>query len=199
MLKRFGLISALVLLLAGILPAVASATDSATDYAPVGSNVYQVTITGTASGNAFSRTGLVVMSRTITRTTTNGVNALDVWLTSGSPITSPQRGAITFASNNYYIGSRSLVDLAFVTWNAATQTVTVRPDANTAAIGANVFNSSSGVLGSLYQIYGGQMQLRLTNGGTRVSGTIDVIAKGAYYYTQVRYQATITGIYIGTA
>lgn len=166
--------------------------------APSGSMVYQVTISGTASGNPFTRTGYVVLSSTITRTTTNGVNPLDVWLTSGNPLTSPQLGAISFGTNNSYLGGSSLLDIAYVAYNGTTQTITIQPDPSYGGIGANVFNSSGGLLGSLYQIYGGQMQLQLRDGGSTIAGTVDVVAKGAYYYTQASYRATVTGRFVGT-
>ncbi len=165
---------------------------------PPGSLVYEVTISGSVSGRPFTRTGYVVLSPSITNVTTNGINPLDVWLTSGNPLAAPEVGAISFATNNLYLGSLSRVDLAYVSYDGASRTITVQPDPNYAGLGANVFNNSSGLLGGIYQIYAGTMQLQLSEDARAITGSIGVVGKGAYYYTQVPYQGTITGRFVGT-
>jgi hypothetical protein len=196
-LRTTRLLFALVLVLALFVATIAPRSASASSI-PAGSLIYEVTIRGSASGNAFNRVGYVVLTPTITRDTTNGVNPVDVWFVSGNPVVTPQVGAINFATNLQLRNHRSALDVAYVTWDSRTATITVRPDWQYAAIGLNVFNNSSGLLGGIYQIYDGQLQLQLGNGGSTISGTVNFVAKGAYYYFNVPYNATIQGRLVQT-
>ncbi len=63
-------------------------------------------------------------------------------------------------TNNALLSSDSQIDLAFITFDPATQLITVQPDPNLSAVGANVFIASSGLLTNAYQISNGAMHIQ---------------------------------------
>ncbi|PPS45658.1 hypothetical protein B1A85_05285 [Chroococcidiopsis sp. TS-821] len=156
--------------------------------------VYQVTIRGNVLQRPFQRTGFVVVSPTVTRVTQNGVNPFEVALASGNPYTSPDRGAIWFATNNRLVGSRASLDLAYVNYNPGTAVVTIQPDSRIAATGSNIFTAVPGITATPYQIYGGYMQLQFQNNFQRIAGQIDVVGRGLTFSPSNRYTAIISGV-----
>lgn len=153
---------------------------------------YQVTITGSAGGRAFTRTGTLTVTSTITNVgTTNGVNPLDVVLTSGTPVTSPQTGAIQYATNTYLLGGSAQLDMSYVSYNQSTRTISIQPDGRLAATGLNCFNVANGLTASLYLVNSGQMNVTLSSNGQRVTGTINFV--GYAFGPGLPYQATISG------
>jgi hypothetical protein len=162
--------------------------------------VYDVAIQGTVSGRSFQRAGQVyVLPGTITTTTTNGVNPLEVWLRSGSPATSPQTGAIWFATNNAFLGSRAQLDLAYVSAPSGQLRIDVKPDWRVSATGGNVFNALSGLTADMYQIFDGAMQVTFSSDARQVTGTVSILGTGAIFHSNTPYTATFSGTYKGTA
>ncbi len=158
------------------------------------SGLYDVTIRGNADGIPFQRTGTLYLLPTITRTTTNGVNPVDVCLFSGSPFVSPQSGAIWLHSNSYCVNTRGArLDMARVSMSRANSRMLVQPDPSISAVGVNGFNNSSGLLANVYQIFGGYQLLEFRNGGRTVVGTIDVVGTGAIFDSENHYRATLVG------
>ena len=153
-------------------------------------SVYNIIIEGIAQGNYFRRSGQLYIYPTIAADgTQNGVNLVDLFIGSGNPIGSPQTGAILFGTNNTFIGSSSQIDLAYV--NTSSNQITIVPDSRVASLGTNVFSSASGVTAGLWQVYDGSVNLQFQ--GELVSGTIDILAKGAYYNFGNTYKANISG------
>jgi len=157
---------------------------------------FAVVMSGNTSfGQPFVRTGVVVLTRTVTRVTTNGVNPVDVALASGNPAITPEVGAINFGTNSAFLGGRAAIDLAYV--NTAvrgnTLTVTVQPDPRIAATYANFFTVNSGLTAFPYNVNTGTMVLTFTTDArgqlTSVTGRVDI----ADALKGTRYQATLTG------
>src|SRR5688500_1508048 len=71
--------AALTVAAAGVAAADPARATQATEF------VYEVTIEGTASGNAFSRTATLTVLPTVTEVTENGVNPYEACLRSGFP------------------------------------------------------------------------------------------------------------------
>ncbi len=151
---------------------------------------YSVTITGTASGNPFTRTGTLVVANTVTRVTTNGVNPLEVCLASGSPASSPDAGAIWLNTNSACISSRATLDTAFVSTSGGT--VTVQPDSRIAATGSNVFTTRRSITACPYFPSAGAASYTFFANNT-VSGTIRITGYGGAFCGTSTYVASITG------
>lgn len=100
-------------------------------------------------------------------------------------------------TNNAMIGSRTQIDLAFVTSDSQTNTITVKPDPRLSAVGANGFNSHSGLLANLYQIFDGSMQIQFQDNFKTIFGTIDILGTGAIFHSNTRYTAQIAGTFVG--
>ena len=113
------------------------------------------------------------------------------------PATNPQSGAIWFMTNNVMIGNRAQIDLAFVTFDTQTNTITVRPDPRLSAVGANGFNSHSGLVANLYPIFDGSMQIQSKDGFKTISGIIDTFGTGAIFHSNTRYTAQISDTFVG--
>jgi hypothetical protein len=160
---------------------------------------WSVTIQGESNDQVFQREGrlIVTQSPISTAGTTNEANQFELFLISGNPTTSPQSGAIWFMTNNAMIGSRAQIDLAFVTFNAQTNTITVKPDPRLSAVGPNGFNSHSGLLANLYQIFDGSMQIQSQDNFKTVSGTINILGTGAIFHSNTQYIAQISGTFLG--
>jgi hypothetical protein len=154
---------------------------------------YAVNISGTVLQRPFYRSGLVRIVPTITTTTQNGVNPVDVLLASGNPGANPQTGAIQFMTNNAFIGSPSRLDLAYVSYFPQYALLRSQPDSRIAAVGANIFNALSGITAQAYQIYDGYMDIQYLNGGQNISGVIDVVGRGLTFSSQNRYTARFSG------
>ena len=154
-------------------------------------SVYNIIIEGAANDNYFRRSGQLYIFPTVALPETqNGVNPVDLFISSGSPIGSPQTGAIRLGTNTEFLDRRTPIDLAYVTTNS--NQITIVPDYRLASLGVNVFSSFSGVTAGLWQVYDGSINLMFQD--QRVSGTIDVLAKGEYYYFNSPYRANISGV-----
>jgi hypothetical protein len=159
---------------------------------------WSITIQGKSNGKVFQRQGLLFITQSAsTAGTRNQANPLEVFLTSGNPVTNPQSGAIWFMTNNVMIGSRAQIDLAFVAFDTHTNTITVVPDPSVSAVGANGFNSHSGLLANLYQIFDGSMQIQFQDNFKTISGTVDLLGTGAIFHSNTRYTAQISGTFVG--
>src|SRR5918992_1090663 len=125
-------------------------------------SIYNVVMQGEALDIPFQREGMLLITRVPigTEGTQNGENPFEVFLISGNPGAAPESGAIWFMTNNAFLGSDSQVDLAFTTFDPGTQIITVQPDPNLSAVGANVFNARSGLLANAFQIFDGTMQIQ---------------------------------------
>jgi hypothetical protein len=156
------------------------------------SGSYDVTITGVAGGRSFSRRGTVRILGTISEVgTTNGVNAVDVCLISGSPAARPEVGAIWFGSNSGCSpgASAAHLDLAYV--EVSGSTVTVQPDQRIAATLGNHYTVSSGLAACPFAPVSGSM--RVTASGGRLTGRVDITGYGGAFCGQSRYQADLEG------
>ena len=159
---------------------------------------WSITIQGESDGKVFQRQGLVFITRSAsTAGTTNQANPLDVFLTSGNPATNPQSRSIWFMTNKVMIGNRAQIDLAFVTFDTQTNTITVVPDPMISAVGANGFNSHSGLLANLYRIFDGSMQIQFQDNYNTISRTVDLLGTGAILHSNTRYTAQIFGTFVG--
>jgi hypothetical protein len=158
------------------------------------SAVYDVQLQGNVNGVPFSRTGGMAVGPTVTAATSNGVNPIDLCLGSGSPFITPELGAIWFSTNTVCVNSSGArLDMAFVSADPQAGVVTIRPDPNTSATGANGFSQSSGLTGAVWQIFDGAMTVSFQGNGETVTGTIDFLGTGAIFHSQNRYTATLTG------
>jgi hypothetical protein len=159
---------------------------------------WSITIQGESNGKVFQRQGLLFITQSAsTAGTTNQANPFEVFLTSGNPATNPQSGAIWFMTNNVMLGNRAQIDLAFVTFDTQTNTITVVPDPKVSAVGANGFNSHSGLIANLYQIFDGSMQIQFQDNFKTISGTVDILGTGAIFHSKTRYTGQISGTFIG--
>lgn len=161
---------------------------------------WQVTIQGTVYGRPFTRQGNLYLTEPFSSAATvNGANPIEVALFSGTPITSPQIGAIQFVTNDGILGYRTQLDLAYVSFDGQAGRVEVQPDGRLGAnAGRNVFNALSGFTANLYQIYGRRMQLQFRDNYETVSGVIDFLGNPFIEPAAAPYQATLTGRFVGS-
>ncbi|MEV7012364.1 hypothetical protein [Streptosporangium sp. NPDC051022] len=172
-------------LVATALPAPAQASGTAR-----GSASYSVTISGNVNGRNFQRSGTVVLRSTVTRVTTNGVNPVDVCLKSGFPAGAPDVGAIWYGSNSACVRSAASLDMAFVSVNG--NTVTVSPDKRISATSANNFTATSSITTCIYYPVEGGATYTFRDNGT-VSGRISIRGFGGYPCGNSTYNATLSG------
>jgi hypothetical protein len=167
---------------------------------------WNVTLTGESLGYPFQRSGYLIATPTIAtdNVSGNGVNAFDIWLVSGNPPATPEGGSIWFATNRAFYGAigdmnaGSLLDLAYVSWDAASTTLSVQVDPNVAAASTfNLFNASSGLLADAYLIRDGQMVLQFQDNMNSVVGQAALVGTQHLYYTSTPYNVTIEGTYGG--
>lgn len=164
-------------------------------------SVYNVIIQGQALDISFQREGQLLITQVPIGPagTQNGINPFEVFLISGNPGGSPESGAIWFMTNNAFLGSDSQIDLAFTTFDPETQIITVQPDPNLSAVGANVFNARSGLLANAYQIFDGAMQIQSQDNWQTITGQINILGTGAIFHSNSPYTAVISGTYAGEA
>lgn len=166
----------------------------------VPASYWEITIQGQSQDATFQRKGYLVATNTLTTAgTSNGVNVIDMAIYSGSPLLSPESGAIAFMSNNGFIGD-SLVDLVYITFNQNQGCYIMQPDPNmdVNTFTPNVFNTYSGLLANAYQIYNGYATFCSQDGFKTVTGEINVQGSGAQFTRLPSdYKATFTGIFIG--
>lgn len=187
------------------------ATDNADDDAEVDSArntipanaTYEITIRGKVNGKKFELTGKLRVRETMNEFTLNDVNGRDVFLEIGDPLVKPKTGALWLATNNGFFGkfgykkAYERMDLANVDLNDESGRLTVKLDGDLTASGLNRFNTSSGLLASIYTAYKGTMKLDFDKDGDRVSGSVSI--KGVQHYIPgylqgvVSYSASISG------
>ena len=164
-------------------------------------SIYNVIIQGEALEIPFQREGLLLIIRAPigTEGTQNGENPFEVFLISGNAGAAPESGAIWFMTNNAFLGSDAQIDLAFTTFDLERQIITVQPDPNLSAVGANVFNARSGLLANAFQIFDGAMQIQIEDKWqTTITGQVNILGTGAIFHSNSRqYIAQITGTYVG--
>lgn len=167
---------------------------------------WNVTLSGTALGYPFQRSGYLIVTPTIDEygASQNGVNPLDIWLVSGNPMTSPETGSIWFASNRAFyssigdVNADSLLDLAYVGWDSASATLSVQVDPNIAAASTfNLFNATSGLLADAYLVRDGQLVVQFQDNWNTVVGQAALVGTQHLYYTSTPYNVTISGAYGG--
>jgi hypothetical protein len=152
--------------------------------------VWKVTISGTAGGNSFSRTGALALAPTQTRITTNGVNPVDVCLISGEPAAVPQTGALQLSSNAACYGYPSKIDMGWVKVSGGTLTFT--PDSRLGATYINNHTDMSGLLACMYFPVSGSAKYTFYSDGT-IRGTINYNGFGGASCGWSAYKATVTG------
>lgn len=158
---------------------------------------YQVWLSGDVSGHSFARPATLVVTESIDRgASSNGVNAIDVCLSSGNPYATPASGAIAFGSNTGCLPAARAQDIDMVFLEVNGGEVTIRPDATMLAVGLNAFTVTASVTSPIYMIETGEM--RLSFDGDAVAGTIDVIGfcsfcTGGAGGSRGRYQAALEG------
>lgn len=162
-------------------------------------SIYNVIIQGQALDIPFQREGTLIITQVPigTEGTQNGVNPFEVFLISGNPGGAPESGAIWFMTNNAFLGSNSQIDLAYTTFDPETQIITVQPDPNLSAVGANVFNARSGFLANAYQIFDGAMQIQSLDNWQTITGQVNILGTGAIFHSNSPYIAEISGTYAG--
>lgn len=134
---------------------------------------YRLELVGEISGRAFTRTAELVVTQTIDEVATvNGVNALDVCLTSGFPPGQPEVGAIWFGTNSGCLPSTTAADIDMAYVEVDGSTIIARPDESVMAVGVNTLTANDGLTALLYWIQDGAIDL--TFDGDDVSGTIGV-------------------------
>ncbi|MDN3514203.1 MAG: hypothetical protein NG747_07370 [Candidatus Brocadia sp.] len=159
------------------------------------SRLFNITIQGTVSGWSFTRTGILVLSPTVTDATTNDINFVEVVISSGDPIIHPERGAIQFATNNYFLWGIDPFDV--VNMSKSGNCITVNPDLDYKDLNLNYFNVSSGLFAIPYQIYSGTIEGCVDKKSKTVSGHINVIGKTSMSGESASYVANFEGQYIG--
>ena len=162
-------------------------------------SIYNVIIQGEALGIPFEREGTLLITTVPigTEGTQNGENPFEVFLSSGNPGAAPESGAIWFMTNNAFLGSDTQIDLAFVTFDPDSQTITVEPDPNISAAGPNFFNARSGLLANAFQIWYGNMVIQSQDNWQTITGSVDVLGTGTIFHSNSPYIAQITGTYAG--
>lgn len=179
--------------------------------------VYSISVNGKVAGTTgptFSKTGTMVLFNPITTVgTKNGINNLDVLLTTGSVLTyPPSPGALNFVSNSALASLlgfsptgafvTSKLDLVYTSW--ANNCLTVQPDSSIAAAlsttSPNRFIASSSITAQIYYAQSGPIKLCSTDNLQTFTGTIGL--KGTSFYSSitpsVTYQAGISARFAGT-
>lgn len=155
--------------------------------------VWRVTISGSASGWSFQKTGLFYLAGRVTRVTNNDVNPLEACLKVGDPAAQPRRGSIWYGSNSACFPSGpARLDVAYV--DISGSTVIVRPDSRYQATYINKWTVLRSIAANIYSPISGSGRFTVTSGGG-LRGTIDLVGYGANPGTS-RYQATLTGVRI---
>lgn len=180
-----------VLLVALLLVTGLAGTWRGASAAPWPYGVYSIRITGKVSGWSFSRTGTLILARTVRHSGTSNVNPVEICFASGNPWSSPSTGAIVFVSNTACVGAPAKLDIAVVRATAANNVVQARPVASLSAASVNGFNAASGITAQIYQTTFGSTAFRFA--GNRVAGVIDIRGRnGGGQYAS--YSAQVTGV-----
>lgn len=195
-------LSTMLLLSIGMIsPLVGAAAQEETPPASSGStySAWAVSIKGESQGQSFDRQGLLIITHQpiATEGTTNGANPFEVFLISGNPGASPESGAIWLTTNTALADSRAQLDMAFVSFDASTQIITIQPDPDISATGLNGFNAYSGLVAQLYQIFGGAMQVQSQDQFQTITGSIEILGTTSLFHSDTLYSAQLNGTYIG--
>jgi hypothetical protein len=187
--------------IAMLAPMSSSAALAATPPAPPAGlkyGIYNVTLTGTANGWSFTRTGTLRVMPTKTRVTQNGVNLVDTCLQSGNPAASGGAGAIMYGSNtSACMPATTMLDSAYMstTTSGGYQWLLVSPDPRLKAYGMSIFSDSNGLFADMLQITTGRMALTTLNNGNSLYGGINVTGVGSIYGWSATYYATFHGTF----
>lgn len=161
------------------------------------SKLFNITINGTVSGWPFSRTGILMLAPTFDSNGTNDVNPVEVVIVSGEPLgTRPERGAIQFATNDFFLEGSTHFDLALV--SVSGNCVSIQPDPEYRMMTPNVFNVNSGITAIPYMIYSGNINGCVDRRARTVSGHINVEGSPYYYGNSASYVADFEGQFAGT-
>jgi hypothetical protein len=176
--------------------------------------IFDVTLTGTVGSEDFSASGVLILRPSVPNggNFDNEFNMRDVGLFSGDPPTTPEPGAISFATNTAIhrqsaaqeeIGvvappddsNLAAADVAFVEADSVTNVLTVRVDSAFAADEeAQEFNAiSDPSIAAPLEIVGGTMTLEFAGEGETVTGNVLFAGGGANQPEITSYTASITG------
>ena len=179
------------LALAGaVAPGVADAATPPAAGAKASLPTWQVTITGTASGNPFRLTGQIYLARRVTNVTQNGLNPYELCLKVGFPAGAPQTGAIWFGSNSACFGSRAAIDTVFA--SASGTTYTAQPDRRLTSAYLNNWTARGGITACPYSASSGVA--RFSFSGSSVRGSLDLSGYGGAFCGWSTYRATVSGV-----
>jgi Zn-dependent protease with chaperone function len=157
------------------------------------SGTFDVTLTGTASGNYFERTATLSFEPTISEEgTTNGVNPIDVCLISGFPGAQPEPGAIWLGSNSGCNPGASAANIDMGSVETDDATVNFAPDPDIAATMANNFTASGGLTACIYAPVDGWLTVTVSADGS-VSGSISITGYGGAMCGNSGYEAELSG------
>jgi hypothetical protein len=154
--------------------------------------VYEVTIEGTASGNAFSRSATLTVLPTVTDVTENGVNPYEVCLRSGFPSGTPEIGAIWYGTNTAcFPDNGQALDLAVAAEDSGG--FHTEPDPAVQALMVNHWTASDDHLFAFpYGPVSGGTSYRFFEDGS-VQGAIELVGHGGMGGTST-YSAVLSGV-----
>lgn len=154
--------------------------------------VYEVTIEGTASGNAFSRTATLTVLPTVTDVTENGVNPYEACLRSGFPAGTPEVGAIWYGTNTACFPDKGqTLDLAVAAEDS--DGFHTEPDPNVQALMVNQWTASDDyVFAFPYGPVSGGTTYQFFEDGT-VRGAVELVGHGGMGGTST-YSAVLSGV-----
>ena len=89
-----------------------------------------------------------------------------------------------------------ILPVAFVSF--VNNCVIAQPDRRMSATGLNGFNALSGLTADFYQIFAGTLRVCSTDGFRTITGAVNILGTGAIFHSNTRYQATLTGTFIGS-
>ncbi len=164
--------------------------------------LYRLAMQGDVGGNSFQRSAELFITEPLMQGGTAPVNAYDVLLLSGQPVTTPELGAINFASNTFFFGRNSAqtaptLDLARVALNTKGTGLAVQTlPGVTGTVFRNTFNPRPWWFGNVYEVNSGTMQIELSGDSQTVSGQITATGTGFIFFLSTPYHATFTGTLI---
>jgi len=134
----------------------------------------------------------------------NGRNAKDLILqVGGGPYSSvrPAAGAAQFATNSVLhrlfgggSSQNAAIDVAYVNTNQSAGTIDLQVDSNISrTVSLNSFLRTGGLLASPAQVLSGNMNLRFSNGGRNVTGSVTFYGSGYIQPGTGAYTATFSG------
>ena len=146
---------------------------------------YGVRMVGQSPNESFDRQALLLVTPPVDKTGATQVNARDVALRSGSPPSSPEAGAIWYATNTALYNAVDIpatetqrnaqLDVAVVEADENQGLLQIQPDANLArAAQLNVFTARTSLFAGIFNVTGGVVQLEF-QGGNQISGAMDLV------------------------